>query len=308
MRSARLEVLFIFHMSIARLGEPIVHFKTSQTAHLRTIFDALRELIHDVNIHFIPDDSVDNTPGIIFTTMDDSHVSMVSLKLPAEQIRRADQFICKRQCRAGINVANFFKYLKTMGTGDVVSIIIYERDPDHLYLVGEDTRVSKKREFKIKLLEIDEEALPIPDAEFKCVFTMTSTEFQRLCRDLVAVDPDHVTVEATADMLKWTANGVDASMEVVLGTNNEFSAGICLETPASIAISNKYSLKYLTMFTKATPLCSAFRIHLAPNFPIILDYEVTDLGLLRFCLAPKICDADPEPITEDTMEDEDEFF
>ena len=274
---------------LARRGPLIVCFKTSQAGHLRTIFDSLRDLINDVNLHFIPDDSTDNTPGILLFAMDNSHVALAHLRLPAEKIRRADEFLCTRQCSAGLSVPGFWRCLKTMGTHDIVSLSMYEGDKDNLYLVGETPSSGKRREFVIRLMDIDEGHLEIPDAVFDCVFTMNSSELQRLCRDMAAVEPDEIIIESNSNTLTWRGSGSEADMEVSFDARTEDSQGIVFETEeCTTTISNKYSLKYLGMFTKATALCPNVRIHLKPRFPIILDYEVPALGVLRFCLAPKI--------------------
>lgn len=275
---------------VASRGAPIVHLKTSQSGHLRTIFDSLRDLIQDVNLHFIPDDSTDNTPGILLFAMDNSHVALAHLRLPAELIRRADEFICTRQCSAGLSVPSFWKCLKTMGTHDTVSITMFEGDADNIYLVGETPGSGKRREFVIKMMDIDEGHLSIPDADFDCVFTMNSAELQRLCRDMAAVEPEEIIIESDGKKLTWSGTGSDATMEISFEARTEDTQGILFETEASVNIANKYSLKYLQMFTKATALCQDVRIHMKPRFPIIFDYEVPALGVLRFCLAPKIGD------------------
>lgn len=290
---------------LAKRGALIVCFKTSQAGHLRTIFEALRDLIQDVNLHFIPDDSVDNTPGILLFAMDNSHVAVAHLKLPATLIRQADEFICTRQCSAGLSVPGFGRYLKTMGNDDIVSLSLYEGDEDNLYLVGETPSSGKRREFVIHLMDIDEGRLDIPAAQFDCVFTMKTIEFQRLCRDMGAVEPDEITIEGDGKTLTWTGVGSEADMQITFDARTEEAERILFETEArSIMIGNKYSLKYLTMFTKATALCNTVRIHLKPRFPIILDYDIPALGVLRFCLAPKMCEDDEsENVMEDTMED-----
>lgn len=295
-------------VALSKRGAPIVHFKTSQSGHLRTIFDSLRDLIQDINLHFIPDESTENTPGILFTAMDNNHVAMAHLKMPADQIRRADVFECKRQCCAGISVVGFWKCLKTMGAQDVVSLTLYENDPDCIYLLGEDVSMRKRREFVIKLLDIDEETPPIPDADFECVFTMNSAQFQRLCRDLAAVEPENVVVETRGNTLVWRGEGPENSLEVSYESRTEDEGGILFEThDTRMKICNKYSLKYLTMFTKAAALCNDFRIHLKPKYPIILDYEVAGLGLLRFCLAPRIEEGKDDEADTEMVSDEDLF-
>jgi hypothetical protein len=51
-------------------------------------------------------------------------------------------------------------------------------------------------------------------------------------------------------------------------------------------ICNEYSLKFLQVFTKATKLSFDLKIQMKKDYPIILNYYIPNLGLLRFCLAP----------------------
>jgi proliferating cell nuclear antigen len=46
--------------------------------------------------------------------------------------------------------------------------------------------------------------------------------------------------------------------------------------------------KYLNSFTKSTNLCSTVEIFLKENYPLVIEYNVANLGKLQFCLAPKI--------------------
>jgi len=56
-----------------------------------------------------------------------------------------------------------------------------------------------------------------------------------------------------------------------------------------------FSLRYLTMFTKATPLATTVRLMMSREAPLVVDYELEDSqekGFLRYYLAPKIEDTD----------------
>jgi proliferating cell nuclear antigen len=57
-------------------------------------------------------------------------------------------------------------------------------------------------------------------------------------------------------------------------------------------IQGYYNLKSLVLFTKCTNLCNNIEIYLRNNFPIIIKYEVGDLGELKLCLAPKCDDSE----------------
>lgn len=285
-------------------GDPIVHFQTSQSTPLLKIFEACRDLITDLNLHFVPDGDDNNTPGILFMAMSDDHVAMVHLKMPAEQIRRADTFVCRRGCCAGIHVTSFCRCLKTISSHEEVSLTLYEGDTDNLYLTAEDPRVRKWREFKIPLLDIDEEQIPVPDAQFDCVFTMNAAELRSLCQQMSAVEPDTITVENHGHSMVWKGRG-ENTLLVRFDTRTENAAGIVHHVEPNVQrFRNRYSLKYLTMFTRASGLCTDVRIHLKRFFPIILDFEIAGLGSLRFCLAPKVDEDPQDPDNPDPAESE----
>ena len=53
-------------------------------------------------------------------------------------------------------------------------------------------------------------------------------------------------------------------------------------------VSETFDLKYLNSFTKSTNLCSTVEIFLKKEYPLVIDYNVANLGKLQFCLAPKV--------------------
>ena len=49
-----------------------------------------------------------------------------------------------------------------------------------------------------------------------------------------------------------------------------------------------FYVKYLLLFTKSTNLCTTVEIYLKNKFPLILVYNVANLGKLQYCLAPLV--------------------
>ena len=52
--------------------------------------------------------------------------------------------------------------------------------------------------------------------------------------------------------------------------------------------SGTFYIKYLLLFTKSTNLCTTVEIYLKNKFPLILVYNVANLGKLQYCLAPLV--------------------
>ena len=55
---------------------------------------------------------------------------------------------------------------------------------DFAYFILDNERVS---EYELKLMDIDQEHLSIPETDYDATIVMTSTEFQRICRDLMVI-------------------------------------------------------------------------------------------------------------------------
>ena len=51
------------------------------------------------------------------------------------------------------------------------------------------------------------------------------------------------------------------------------------------------ALRYLNLFNKAYSLSNSVKISMAADTPLVVEYEVEQLGALKFYLAPKITDA-----------------
>merc|ERR1712193_292904 len=55
-----------------------------------------------------------------------------------------------------------------------------------------------------------------------------------------------------------------------------------------------FALRYLNFFTKATPLSGQVSLSISPDVPLVVGYEIEDLGHVKYFLAPKIENEDDE--------------
>ncbi len=67
----------------------------------------------------------------------------------------------------------------------------------------------------MKLMDIDQEHLGIPDTQYDATITMSSTEFQRICRDLSALG-ESVRIEATKEGVRFSSEGEVGNGSVML--------------------------------------------------------------------------------------------
>ena len=124
-----------------------------------------------------------NDSGIALQAMDNSHVALVSMMLRAEGF---SPFRCDRNIALGINLTSLTKVLRAAQNEDILTLKA-EDAPDVVNLVFESSETDRLSEYDLKLMDIDQEHLGIPDTEYAATIEMPSSEFQRICRDLIAM-------------------------------------------------------------------------------------------------------------------------
>ena len=140
------------------------------------VVDAIKDLVQDCNFDC-------NDSGVALQAMDNSHVALVSMMLKAEAF---SPFRCDRNISLGINLSSFQKVLRCAQNEDILTMKA-EDSPDVVNMVFENASNDRISEYDIKLMDIDQDHLGIPDTEYAANVKMPSAEFQRICRDLGAL-------------------------------------------------------------------------------------------------------------------------
>ena len=131
--------------------------------------------------------------------------------------------------------------------------------------------------FQLKLLDINESRIEVPDVEMTTITTLPSADFQRLCRDMSNIGTD-IEIRRVGKEIKLKCEGDFANQETSIECPEE-----------SPEISGLYSLRYMNIFTKATSMCASIQIiQETGNRFLILKYNVANLGELKFYLATKV--------------------
>ena len=253
-----------------------LYLKSIQGGAIRTLFEVLKEIVHDVNLRF-------DSTGVRLLTLDGAKCALVYLKLHAESF---EEYCCEGVHNVGVNMASVFKLVRTTGSHDTITMYKDSQHSNELGIKIQNAEKNSVTDFKLKLLDVDSEEIQIPDVEFDSVITMPSAYFQRICRDMLNIS-DTMTICSQGNQLVLGCNGDFARQETVIG---EADAGMTVSARSSKKIEDRFSLKYLSLFCKAANLCNTIELFLKESFPLILKYTVASLGEIRFCLAPKTDD------------------
>ncbi|KAL8626898.1 hypothetical protein Q9189_007410, partial [Teloschistes chrysophthalmus] len=251
--------------------------RLEQAQLLKKVVDAIKDLVQDCNFDC-------NDSGIALQAMDNSHVALVSMMLKAESF---SPFRCDRNIALGINLSSLMKVLRCAQNDDILTLKA-EDSPDVVNLVFETSDSDRMSVYDIKLMDIDQEHLGIPDTEYAASISMPSAEFQRICRDLMALS-ESVAIEATKDGVKFSCTGDIGNGAVTLRShtdveNPEKNVEISLSEPVALT----FSLKYLVNFCKASGLSGTVKLCLSNEVPLLVEYSLASNSYLRFYLAPKI--------------------
>jgi len=246
---------------------------------LKKVVDAIKDLVQDCNFDC-------NDSGIALQAMDNSHVALVSMMLKSESF---SPFRCDRNIALGINLTSLQKVLRCAQSEDILTLKA-EDGPDVVNLVFESAENDRISEYDIKLMDIDQEHLGIPDTEYAASIEMPAAEFQRICRDLMALS-ESVAIECNKDGVKFACNGDIGSGSVTLRSHTNVDkpdSNVEIQLTEPVALT--FSLKYLVNFCKASGLSSRVKLCLSNEVPLLVEYGLANSSYLRFYLAPKIGD------------------
>ncbi|THW70265.1 proliferating cell nuclear antigen [Aureobasidium pullulans] len=257
----------------------VLEARLEQANLLKKVVEAIKDLVQDCNFEC-------NDSGVGLQAMDNSHVALVSMLLKADSF---SPFRCDRNIALGINLVSLQKVLRAAQDKDILTLKA-EDSPDVVNLVFESSDSDRISEYDIKLMDIDQEHLGIPDTDYAASITLPSAELQRICRDLSALS-ESVNIECTKEGVKFGCTGDIGSGSVTLRqhTNVEKedqNVDIQLSEPVSLT----FSLKYLVNFCKASGLSSRVKLCLSTDVPLMVEYSLANNSYLRFYLAPKIGD------------------
>ena len=255
----------------------LLEVKTVQSSAFRILIEALKEILTDANFEF-------DSTGLKIMAMDSSHTVLVHLKLYADNFELYN--LNREKLILGVNMINLFKLIKTMGNSDSLTLYVDEENESTLGIRLENNEKNSRTKYELNLMDLLEENIHCPPAEFQSVITMPSTDFQKICRDMHNLS-DNIEIQSIGTQLIFRCLGDFASQETIIGEMGGGLSFIKNQNPDEI-VQGVFALKHLVLFSKCTNLCNSIELYLKNDYPLIIKYTVASLGEIKLCLAPKI--------------------
>jgi len=224
--------------------------------------------------------------GIQLQAMDSAHVCLVSVLLEADGF---DRYRCDRDISLGVDMESMNKVLKCAAKDDIIEISARGDTPDSLKFTFEAPDQERISEYEMKMMNIEEEHLDIPDTDYSVTVKMPSHELQRIIRDLSQFG-DTITISAIKNSVQFSSDGGLGSGNIKLKQTSTQDEEKCVSIEISEVVEQQFACRYLNLFTKAAALSSQVKISLSAEVPLMMEFSVGKIGHLRFYLAPKIED------------------
>jgi proliferating cell nuclear antigen len=262
--------------------------KTVQSTAIRTLVDALKEIVADTNIVF-------DERGIMVKAVDDPQNAMAHVRLHRE---RFEEFICDGTHVCGIALLHLHRLLKTMGSTDILMMYMRRAARELLEIRIENNKKSKTAHYRLYLLDLKKPRIEAQTPEFNQAISIDSGEFNKIIREMKDISSS-IDIRCHATTLRFSSvRGSFADADVYLGVSTDTGeaeavagAGVPDDddgaAPAGSGgeiVQGIFDLKYLSTFTKCTPLSKKVLMYLRNDYPLIVQYDVSNLGQISLLL------------------------
>ena len=217
--------------------------------------------------------------GLSLIAMDPTNSAMVIYDLLASAF---DEYECTGDVKMTVSIPYFVSILKRASAGDSVEFKLLDgSNVLTIRMIGDSTRT-----FTIPLLETYAQETKPPEKlteGFKTEVEVEASTIREGVKDAMMI----------SDCVSFSCDGNSFTMQA-LGDTNEASLQLNNESPSLIkidakeAVKSKYSVEYLEKMTKLSKVSKTVVIKFANDYPLQLDYLVTDKLKVSFILAPRI--------------------
>lgn len=260
------------HKTKTKNNSILFEAKSVQSSNLRTLFEVLKEILIEFNL-IITDKYIKST------VLDNSQKALIHLKLNASSF---DYYYCDPKYTAnnpliiGIDAIEIFNVMKTIKQEDVIGFVIDEKNPEKFIIKKENSNINSKTTYKLSLRSLDFKKIIIPETNFTCEHLLPSLEFQKICKDFKQLKAEVIEIKSINDAIIFSANTHMCQSELVIKTP--------LTLNDNTIYQGVYLLVYLLRFTKATSLSKNVKILIKNDYPLILSYDIGQLGEIQFCI------------------------
>lgn len=258
-----------------------VHWETSDAVRIRTLFNAVYRIITEC---VLVATFVDGHPEIFMESTDNTEDMVATFRI-------RENVCIQKPTNIGINTLDFYKLLKTVIQGDVITIVtekkrwdlervlnVYIQNTNYLY------------EYSYHALAMEFSPTTLEPGSFTSEAVLPFTLFKKIVADCAK----------QGDQLSFEFKKHEELLEIVFIPSvigaRATEARISVYAKGTIykdAGTKYYDAKMLMLFTKS-PVHPEVRLIFSNDFPLVAEFNIGSMGFLRLLLKPKWFDFENE--------------
>lgn len=240
----------------------------SEPSYLKDSITVISDLVNEARFKITKN-------AVELIAMDPANVAMVIFKLLSSCFSEYD---VKDDTEIAINLNNLKQILKRAKPTDKIAI---ELDKENKLLIQLQSNLL--RTFSLPILELEEREQKVPELEFPVKIKMSSAVLNESIEDVGIVAE---SVSFIADAGKFSVNAAGDLSKAHIEINDDNETQICSQLDSTI--KSKYSIEYLKKMVNSSKLSKEVELFFNQDYPLKLEYKVTDKMLLSFILAPRV--------------------
>lgn len=207
--------------------------------------------------------------------MDPANVAMVIFNLLSSSFTKYE---VGEEEELALNLHNLRQILRRAKSEDTLTLETTEDGKLKVQLNS-----NTMRSFSIPTLDLEEKEQRIPDLSFPITIT-TSSEVLTEAIDDVSVVGESVTFLGDKEQLLVKAEGDLSKALIEIRPSDE----TVIKANGADKYKAKYSIEYLKKMASGGKLSDKVALYFNTDYPLKLEYKVTDVLLLSFILAPRV--------------------
>lgn len=271
------------------MTERIFEIKTLKSIIIKSVFEIIKPYIKETNILI-------TTDGLKVATLDTAKISLTYIKLNAEKF---ESYKCKNPIIIGVDTTTLFKAIKSANRRETITFYMNENEQNKLGIELSDPFMGKVKDYKINLLNLEEKLINIPSMEYSCIINLPSNQFQQIIKDIHLLEGKIIDIQSIGKNISFSCkdgiaefktiiseldNNINREQLELLQQNGEDIRSVIFTQSDNKIVQGRFKLANLMNFIKASHLCDNMNILLTNDKPLILEYFIADLGIMRFLL------------------------
>ncbi|MBT3720349.1 proliferating cell nuclear antigen (pcna) [archaeon] len=212
--------------------------------------------------------------SIDLIAMDPANVAMVIFKLLSSSFT---EYKIDKEVKVALNLNNLKQVLKRSGPNDVLTLELEENK------FKVTIRANTTRTFYLPIIELEEREQKIPSLSFPISIKADTVTLNEAIED-VSIVAESVRFSADAKKFTISAEGDLSKAKIEIPSDDN----TIITKEGEETLNAKYSIEYLKKMIQGSKLSPSVYVRFNSDYPLKLEYKVTDQLMLAFILAPRV--------------------